>query len=126
MPGVPTSGRLMSNVPARPCVFRETTFVGVGGGQTAQRAPAPLSGARSIGLVKVAPFPSAPSPANVSPNGLVTAAVWDGSVIGIVGLPIPLRGTLTVTVPFAPALKVPVVAFNVVILLLLGFHGPQK
>src|SRR5438046_830269 len=117
MPGLPVRGRLTSNVPALPWTFLDTTAVNCTGGgrQTAQRWPAPLSGATSIGVANVAPLPRAPSPAKVRPNGLVTAAVWDGSVIGIVGLPIPLSGTLTVTVPFAPALKVPVVLLNVLI-----------
>src|SRR5207244_9484142 len=116
-PRGPANGRSTSKVPAVPWTLRDTTaFNCTGGGtQTAQRWPPPLFGATSIGLVNVAPSPSAPSPANVSPNELVTAAVWDGSVIGMVGLPIPLSGTLTVTVPLAPWLKVPVVAWAVVI-----------
>src|SRR5947208_1864342 len=117
MPGLPVRGRFTSNVPALPWTILDTTaFNCTGGGrQTAQRWPAPVSGATSIGVVNVSPSPSTPSPANVSPNGLVTAAVWDGSVIGIVGFPIPLSGTLTVTVPFAPGLNVPVVAWAVMI-----------
>jgi hypothetical protein len=43
----------------------------------------------------------------------------------MVGLPIPLRGTGTVIVPFAPGVNVPVTALNVLSWLLLESHSPQ-
>src|SRR5438477_3009404 len=91
--------------------FAVNTAVGglFGGGQTAHFWPKPVFGARSIGLMKYSPLPSAPSPAMVSRYGLVTAGVQFTSVIGIVGLPTPVFGTFTVFVPLPPGLTEPVV-----------------
>jgi hypothetical protein len=58
-------------------------------------------------------------------KGFLTAGVPAGSVMGIVGLPIPLRGTGTVILPFAPGVKVPVTLLDELSWLLVEFHGPQ-
>src|SRR5947208_8770710 len=107
--------------------FAVNTAVGglFGGGQIAHFWPKPVFGARSIGLMKYSPPPSAPSPAMVSPYGLVTAGVPFTSVIGIVGLPTPLIGTFTVIVPLTPGVNVPVVEVELASLSLPASHGPH-
>ena len=79
-----------------------------------------------MNALKTKPVPTAPAPATVYAKGSVTAAALLGLVMGIGGLPIPLKGTGTVIVPFTPGTKVPVTLLKALSWLLVEFHGPQK